>query len=71
MLFLLLTHELFCRLHQIQGQRQHEFGETLKKFVHVLVSELLFYLLTFFLYVTVVKEKKIDHNAFCQIVRYK
>ena len=69
MLFLLLTHELFCRLHQIQGQRQFDFGETLKKFVHVLVSELLFYLLTFFLYV--VKEKKIDHNAFCQIVRYK
>ena len=47
MLFLLLTHELFCRLHQIQGQRQLEFGETLQKFVHVLVSELLFYLLTF------------------------
>ena len=56
MLFLLLTHELFCRLHQIKGQRQLEFGETLKKFVHVLVSELLFYLLTFFLYV--VKKKK-------------
>jgi len=67
--FLLLTHELFRRLHQIRGQRRLEFGETLKKFVHVLVSELLFYILTFFLFVA--KEKKIKHNAFCQIVRYK
>ena len=58
----------FCRLHHIRGQRLLEFGETLKKFVHALVSELLLYLVTFFL-----KEKiqKIYHNGFCQIVRYK
>ena len=47
MLFLLLTHELFCRLHQIQGQRQLEFGETLKKFVHVLVSDCMCWLVTY------------------------
>ena len=64
MLFLLLTHELFCRLHQIRGQRQLEFGETLQKFVHVMVSELLFYLLTLFLFVLKKKKlQKIYHNG--------
>ena len=54
----------FGRLRQIRGQRQLEFGETLQKFVHVMVSELLFYLLTLFLFVLKKKKiKKIYHNG--------
>ena len=53
-----------CRLHQIRGQRQLEFGEALQKFVHVMVSELLFYLLTLFLFVLKKnKNTKIYHNG--------
>ena len=59
----------FYRLHQIRGQRQLEFGETLRKFVHVMVSEQLFYLLTLFLFV--LKKKNQKNIPQWQIVRYK